>query len=105
MGCHFLFHRDLPDPGIEPGSPALQMDSLPAEPLGKPILQVRDSKSERSSKSPDACVVDKHSEPDLEQGQPRALACCPHFRAENWVMEQPLFLDSGFYTRFRVADF
>ena len=27
---------DLPDPGIEPGSPALQADSLPAEPPGKP---------------------------------------------------------------------
>ena len=24
--------RDLPDPGIKPGSPALQADSLPAEP-------------------------------------------------------------------------
>ena len=28
--------RDLPNPGIEPRSPALQADSLPAEPLGKP---------------------------------------------------------------------
>ena len=27
---------DLPNPGIEPGSPALQVDSLPSEPLGKP---------------------------------------------------------------------
>ena len=27
---------DLPDPGIEPGSPALQADSLPAELPGKP---------------------------------------------------------------------
>ena len=27
---------DLPDPGIEPMSPALQVDSLPSEPLGKP---------------------------------------------------------------------
>ena len=26
----------LPEPGIEPGSPALQMDSLPAELLGNP---------------------------------------------------------------------
>ena len=26
---------DLPDPGIEPRSPALQADSLPSEPLGK----------------------------------------------------------------------
>ena len=28
---------DLPDPGIEPGSPALQADSLPTEPLGKKV--------------------------------------------------------------------
>ena len=27
---------DLPNPGIEPKSPALQVDSLPAEPQGKP---------------------------------------------------------------------
>jgi len=26
------FSRDLPDPGIEPGSPELQADSLPSEP-------------------------------------------------------------------------
>ena len=28
------FSRDLPDPGIEPGSTALQADSLPSEPPG-----------------------------------------------------------------------
>ena len=28
---------DLPDSGIEPGSPALQADSLTSEPLGKPM--------------------------------------------------------------------
>ena len=27
---------DLPNPGIEPRSPALQVDFLPAEPQGKP---------------------------------------------------------------------
>ena len=27
---------NLPDPGMEPGSPALQADSLPSEPPGKP---------------------------------------------------------------------
>ena len=27
---------DLPNPGIEPGSPALQPDALPSEPPGKP---------------------------------------------------------------------
>ena len=32
----FPFSRDLPNPGIEPRSPALQADSLPAELQGKP---------------------------------------------------------------------
>ena len=27
---------DLPNPGSKPGSPALQADALPSEPLGKP---------------------------------------------------------------------
>ena len=46
-GCHegnpkilewvaYPFSRDLPDPGIELGSPAFQVDSLPAEPQEKP---------------------------------------------------------------------
>ena len=30
---------DLPDPGIEPGSPALQADSLLSEPPGKPMCR------------------------------------------------------------------
>ena len=34
------FSRDLPDPGIKPGSPALQVDLLPSEPLGKPYPEV-----------------------------------------------------------------
>ena len=29
---------DLPDPGIEPGYPALQADALPSEPPGKPMV-------------------------------------------------------------------
>ena len=29
---------DLPDPGIEPGSPTLQADSLQSEPSGKNIM-------------------------------------------------------------------
>ena len=31
---------DLPDPGIKPGSPALQVDSLPSEPPVKPLLKI-----------------------------------------------------------------
>ena len=33
------FSRDLPNSGIEPESPALQVDSLPSESPGKPIFQ------------------------------------------------------------------
>ena len=33
------FFRDLPDPGIKPGSPTLQADSLPSEPLGNPHIE------------------------------------------------------------------
>ena len=32
---------DLPDPGIEPGFPALQVDSLPVEQSGKPCLAIK----------------------------------------------------------------
>ena len=35
-GFPFPFPGDLPDPGIEPKSPAFQADSLPSEPAGKP---------------------------------------------------------------------
>ena len=39
---------DLPNPGIKPGSPALQMDSLPAELPGKPCVT-------KSAKSLQSC--------------------------------------------------
>ena len=35
-GWPFPSPGDLPNPGIEPMSPALQVDSLPAEPQGQP---------------------------------------------------------------------
>ena len=38
-GRPFPSPTDLPDPGIEPGSPALQVVSLPSEPPGKISLK------------------------------------------------------------------
>ena len=38
-GLPFLSPGDLPNPGIEPRSPALQADSLPFVPPGKPTIQ------------------------------------------------------------------
>ena len=37
-GLPFPSPGDLPNPGIEPGSPALQADALPSEPPGKPLV-------------------------------------------------------------------
>ena len=39
-GLPFPSPGDLPHPGIEPRSPALQTDSLPSEPPGKPVVVV-----------------------------------------------------------------
>ena len=40
MGSLSLLQGDLPNPGIEPRSPALQADSLPAELSGSPNRNV-----------------------------------------------------------------
>ena len=37
-GLPFPFPEDFPNPGIKLRSPALQTDSLPSEPPGKPIF-------------------------------------------------------------------
>ena len=39
-GLSFPPPRDLPDPGIEPRSPALQVDSLPSELPGKLVNSI-----------------------------------------------------------------
>ena len=43
-GLPFPFPGGLPNPGIELGSPALQADSLPYEPPGKPQSEWSSSK-------------------------------------------------------------
>ena len=44
------FSRGSSDPGIEPGSPALQADALTSEPPGKPELTLREGISRRESR-------------------------------------------------------
>ena len=46
------FSRDLPDPGVKPGCPALPADSLPSEPPGKPSkdLKLKQKKKKKSKK-------------------------------------------------------
>ena len=45
-GQPFLSPGNLPNPGIEPGSPAQQADSLPSESLGKPYQYISCRKSD-----------------------------------------------------------
>ena len=40
VGCHSFLQGNLPDPGTEPGSPALQADSLLPEPPGKSLAVI-----------------------------------------------------------------
>ena len=44
MGSHSLLQGTFPDPGMEPGSPALQVDSLLSEPPGSPSTCFRGRK-------------------------------------------------------------
>ena len=52
-GLPFPFPGDLPNPGIKPGSPALQTDALPSEPPGKPIRILGNAKKFRLYSFPD----------------------------------------------------
>ena len=44
-GLPLLSPGDLPNPGINPPSPALQADSLPSEPQGKPCYIIHQGKN------------------------------------------------------------
>ena len=44
-GLPFLYPGDIPNPGIEPGSPTLQLDTLPSEPPGKPDTKTQIGKA------------------------------------------------------------
>ena len=56
-GLPFPSPEDLPDPGIEPGSPALEADSFPSKPPGKPRLKARPSQKQGSLETDSVLVV------------------------------------------------
>ena len=63
------FSRDLPNPGIKPRSPALQVDSLPAEPQGKPK-----NTGVGSLSLWDLFLPGKDPDPGIEMGSPALQA-------------------------------
>ena len=54
-GVPFLSPGDLPNPRIEPRSPAVQVDSLPAELPGKPIISAAAAAAESLQPRPTLC--------------------------------------------------
>ena len=52
-GLPFPFPGDLPNPGIEPGSPAVQADSLPTELQGKPKKWNNETEKKRANSTVD----------------------------------------------------
>ena len=59
MGCSFPSPRDLPDPGVKPGSPALQADALPSELPGKPLgLRIQASSQSILKESSPGCSLE-----------------------------------------------
>ena len=79
-GLPFPSPGDLPDPGIEPRSPALQADTLPSEPQGKPWKTVWRVLKMLGIKSPhDPAIPLLHIYPEetkIERG-----TCIPFFTA------------------------
>ena len=65
-GLSFPSPGDLPDPGIEPGSPALQADALPSEPPGKQT-------SSEHKLCARHCIATK-----VENDTDRSKGLCPH---------------------------
>ena len=86
------FSRDLPNPGIEPRSPALQADALPSKPLGKPQYEHSGiTKSYFIFKflaAPhslwDLCSPTR----DWTQAQPMAVKA----PSPNWIPTNPIFI-------------
>ena len=56
-GLPFSSPGDLPDPGIKPGSPALQADALTSEPPGKPTFVGSSKKQENSGKTSNSALL------------------------------------------------
>ena len=66
----FTFPGDLPSPGIESGSPALQVVSLPAELPGKPIYLHRQREHENIVPELQLAIDDRISTIIAKQDRP-----------------------------------
>ena len=99
-GLPFPSPRNLPDPGTEPGSPALQADSLPSEPPGSTQLCGRYALSQVMEWYSKLCAAARGASPKKIQEQP-ALMETRHIS----VTVQTVRIHSTFSTPLYVASF
>ena len=90
---------DLPDPGIEPGSPALQADSLLSEPPGKPQRDYRMTYASVDSMdcSLPARLLCPWDSPGMNTGV-KCQALLQRISPTQWSNPLPLASAGGFFT-------
>ena len=66
-GLPFPSPGDLPDPGIEPRSPAMQADALTSEPPGKPLTPLGSGGKESSCNAEDLGSIPGWGRPPGEE--------------------------------------
>ena len=71
-GLPFPSPGDLPNPGIKPGSPALEADALTSEPPGKPKDRLNVFKTRENQSLTYAYYKDDASKYDIEHTVPRS---------------------------------
>ena len=73
----FCSPGNLPDPGIKSGSPALQTDSSPSEPPGKPFSRTRRTQFSMCPAGPPRQSLWKRGRACLRKLQPNTICCEP----------------------------
>ena len=71
--------EDLPDPGMDPGPPALQADSLPSELLANPIEDWRGNLKKKKS-----LIQTKHTD-GARQARAELVTFIQHSRVDNII--------------------
>ena len=74
-GLPFPPPEDLPNPGIEPGSSALQTDAFPSKPLGKPRIPKKGNAKECSNYRTIALISQDSKVKLLSHVTPWTVAC------------------------------
>ena len=79
---------DLPDPGIEPGSPALQVDCLPLAPPGKQLLYVKLYYYNQSVQFSRSVVSDSLQPHELQHARPPCPSPTPGVHLKSRPLSQ-----------------